>query len=70
MQEVFNLEKSKQSIVPVKLQDNQTNLRSVGKPQRLVARLKNKQAQLFIYMGIDASTLNILLTEMSFNEAR
>ncbi|OJF91161.1 hypothetical protein [Alkalibacterium sp. 20] len=66
------MEKNKQTIVPVKLQDDQNNRRTVGKPlpQKLVAHLKNSQTELLIYEGIKPSTLKILLMEMAINEAR
>jgi hypothetical protein len=65
------LEKNKQSIVPVILQNDQNNRRTVEKslPQKLVAHLKSSQTELLIYEGIKQSTLKILLTEMSINEA-
>ena len=63
--------KNKQSIVPVILQNDQNNRRTVEKslPQKLVAHLKSSQTELLIYEGIKQSTLKILLTEMSINEA-
>ena len=65
------MEKNKQSIVPVILQNDQNNRRTVEKtlPQKLVAHLKSSQTELLIYEGIKQSTLKILLTEMSINEA-
>ena len=65
------MEKNKQSIVPVILQNDQHNRRTVEKslPQKLVAHLKSSQTELLIYEGIKQSTLKILLTEMSINEA-
>lgn len=65
------MEKNKQSIVPVILQNDQNNCRTVEKslPQKLVAHLKSSQTELLIYEGIKQSTLKILLTEMSINEA-
>ena len=65
------MEKNKQSIVPVILQNDQNNRRTVEKslPQKLVALLKSSQTELLIYEGIKQSTLKILLTEMSINEA-
>ena len=64
------MEKNKQSIVPVILQNDQNNRRTVEKslPQKLVAHLKSSQTELLIYEGIKQSTLKILLTEMSINE--
>lgn len=62
--------KYNQDIVPVKLQDNnQRDRRRVAQPspQKLVARLKSNQSELLIYEGIDASTLKLLLTEMSIS---
>ncbi|WP_225743756.1 hypothetical protein [Marinilactibacillus sp. Marseille-P9653] len=66
------MEKSKQSIVPVILQDNQTHRRTVenSSAQKVVAHLKNGQTELFIYEGIKPSTLRVLLSEMTINEAR
>ena len=45
------MEKNKQSIVPVKLQEKQRNRRMIEKPlpQKLVAHLKNSQIEL-LYM--------------------
>ena len=65
------MEKNKQSIVPVILQNDQNNRRTVEKslPQKLVAHLKSSQTELLIYEGIKQSTLKILLTEMSIKEA-
>ena len=65
------MEKNKQSIVPVILQNDQNNRRTVEKslPQKLVAHLKSSQTEKLIYEGIKQSTLKILLTEMSINEA-
>ena len=65
------MEKNKQSIEPVILQNDQNNRRTVEKslPQKLVAHLKSSQTELLIYEGIKQSTLKILLTEMSINEA-
>ena len=65
------MEKNKQSIVPVILQNDQNNRRTVEKslPQKLVAHLKSSQTELLIYEEIKQSTLKILLTEMSINEA-
>ena len=65
------MEKNKQSIVPVILQNDQNNRRTVEKslPQKLVAHLKSSKTELLIYEGIKQSTLKILLTEMSINEA-
>ena len=65
------MEKNKQSIVPVILQNDQNNRRTVemSLPQKLVAHLKSSQTELLIYEGIKQSTLKILLTEMSINEA-
>ena len=65
------MEKNKQAIVPVILQNDQNNRRTVEKslPQKLVAHLKSSQTELLIYEGIKQSTLKILLTEMSINEA-
>ena len=65
------MEKNKQSIVPVILQNDQNNRRTDEKslPQKLVAHLKSSQTELLIYEGIKQSTLKILLTEMSINEA-
>ncbi|MGO1356819.1 hypothetical protein [Alkalibacterium gilvum] len=66
------MEKNKQDIVPVTLQNNHKENRRGTQtlPNKLVARLKRNQTELLIYNGIDASTLKILLTEMSINETR
>lgn len=66
------MEKNNQAIVPVTLQNDQTNRRTVAKPlpQKLVAHLKNSQTELLVYEGIKPSTLRVLLTEMSIHEAR
>lgn len=66
------MEKTKQSIVPVTLQNDYTD-RSIGVKQpahKLVAQLKQNQAELLIYEGIKPSTLRVLLAEMSSNETR
>lgn len=70
MQEVFILEKTKRSIVPVTLQNDHTDRSSgVKQPtQKLVAQLKQNKAELLIYEGIKPSTLRVLLAEMSSNE--
>ncbi len=66
------MEKNKQTIVPVKLQENKKDRRTAANflPQKVVAHLKNSQTELFIYEGIKPSMLRVLLTEMSINEAR
>jgi len=66
------LEKNKQSIIPVTLHDDNTKRQRITKnqPQKIVAHLKNSQAELLVYEGIKPSTLRVLLTEMSLNETR
>ncbi|GEL67601.1 hypothetical protein [Marinilactibacillus psychrotolerans] len=64
------MEKNKQAIVPIKLQENQKDLQTATNalPQKVVAHLKRSQTELFIYEGIKPSTLRILLTEMAIHE--
>ncbi|HAJ70368.1 MAG TPA: hypothetical protein DCO62_03995 [Alkalibacterium sp.] len=66
------MEKNKQAIVPVTLQNDHTHRRTVSKPlpQKLVAHLKNSQTELLVYEGIKPSMLRVLLSEMSTHEAR
>lgn len=57
-----------QDIVPVRLQDENrstpTHYRKQN-PQKLVARLKCKSSELFIYEGITEDTLCTLLSELN-----
>jgi hypothetical protein len=63
-----------QEIVPVRLWDdkkksyNQTQ-QHVRNQQKLIARIKNMNSELFIYEGIRDEVLRILLTELYKNEA-
>ena len=61
----------KQDIVPVTLQDDKkthqhTTPRST---QKLVARLKCTDSELFIYESINESTLKVILSELYTHEA-
>lgn len=61
----------KQEIVPVQLQDEKRSAHSQYKkqhPQKLVARLKGVDSELFIYEGIQEEMLRILLSELSTHE--
>lgn len=66
------MEKNKQSIIPVTLHDDNTKCQRITKhqSQKLVAHLKNSQAELLVYEGIKPSTLRVLLAELSLNETR
>lgn len=66
------MEKNKQSIIPVTLHDDNTKRQRITKDQsqKLVAHLKNSQAELLVYEGIKPSTLRVLLVELSLNETR
>ena len=61
----------RQDIVPVQLQDEKRTVHpQYGKqnPQKLVARLKGVDSELFIYEGIQEEMLRVLLTELSVHE--
>lgn len=61
----------KQEIVPVQLQDEKRTAHTQYRkqpPQKLVARLKGVDSELFIYEGIQEDTLRILLSELSAHE--
>lgn len=67
------LRSNHQEIVPVKLQDGGPKYQRTdtkAAPQKLVARLKRRDAELFIYEEINDGTLKVLLTEMSSHEDR
>ena len=58
----------KQQIVPVQLQDEKRTTHSQHRnqnPQKLVARLKSVDSELFIYEGIQEEMLRVLLSELS-----
>lgn len=63
---------TKQEIVPVKLRDdkkksyNQTH--QARNQQKLIARIKNTDSELFIYEGIRDEVLKVLLTGLYQNE--
>ena len=62
----------KQDIVPVQSKDDQKKYQQQSTnrfTQKLVARLKCNDSELFIYDSIHESTLKILLTELNTNEA-
>ena len=61
----------RQDIVPVQLQDEKRTVHHQYRkqnPQKLVARLKNMDSELFIYEGIQEEMLRVLLTELSVHE--
>ncbi len=61
----------KQDIVPVKLRDDRQSISSPQRkpnPQKLVARLKSIDTELFVYEGIRESLLKVLLTELGSHE--
>ena len=61
----------KQDIVPVKLRDDRQSISSPQRkpnPQKLVARLKSIDTELFVYEGIRESLLKVLLTEFGSHE--
>lgn len=63
----------KQDIVPVQLQDKKRPVHSQlrkQKPQKLIARLKSVDSELFIYEGIREEILRVLLSELSTHEDR
>ena len=63
----------KQQIVPVQLQDEKRTIHSQHrnqKPQKLVARLKGVDSELFIYEGIQEEMLRVLLSELSAHADR
>ncbi|MEY8292045.1 hypothetical protein AAK882_05270 [Carnobacteriaceae bacterium 52-44] len=63
----------KQDIVPVKLRDDRQSINSPQRkpsPQKLVARLKSIDTELFVYEGIRESLLKVLLTELNSHETR
>ena len=61
----------KQDIVPVQLQDEKRSVHSrytKQHPQKLVARLKDGNSELFIYEGIQEEMLRVLLSELAVHE--
>lgn len=63
--------KKKQEIVPVRLQEERKSVYSQKTTlQKLVARLKWKGTELFIYEGIQPHILKVLLEETGIHEAR
>ena len=61
----------KQDIVPVQLKDDQKKYQQQTTnrfTQKLIARLKYNDSELFIYDSIHDSTLKILLAELNTNE--
>ena len=69
-EEVFKLTR-KQEIVPVQLQDEKRTAHTQYRkqnPQKLVARLKGVDSELFIYEGIQEEILRVLLSELSAHE--
>ena len=69
-EEVFKLTR-KQEIVPVLLQDEKRTAHTQYRkqnPQKLVARLKGVDSELFIYEGIQEEILRVLLSELSAHE--
>ena len=61
----------KQEIVPVQLQDEKRTAHTQYRkqnPQKLVARLKGVDSDLFIYEGIQEELLRVLLSELSAHE--
>lgn len=60
-----------QDIVPVQLQDEKRTVHPQYRkqtPQKLVARLKGVDSELFIYEGIQEEMLRVLLSELSAHE--
>ena len=69
-EEVFKLTR-KQEIVPVQLQDEKRTAHTQYRkqnPQKLVARLKGVDSELFIYEGIQEEMFRVLLSELSAHE--
>ena len=69
-EEVFKLTR-KQEIVTVRLQDEKRTAHTQYRkqnPQKLVARLKGVDSELFIYEGIQEEILRVLLSELSAHE--
>ena len=61
----------KQQIVPVQLQDEKRTIHSQHRnqnPQKLVARLKSVDSELFIYECIQEEMLRVLLSELFTHE--
>lgn len=61
----------RQDIVPVQLQEEKRATPSQSRkqnPQKLVARLKGVNSELFIYEEIKDEMLRVLLSELSTNE--
>ena len=61
----------RQDIVPVQLQDEKRTVHPQHRkrnPQKLVARLKGVDSELFIYEGIQEEMLRVLLTELFTHE--
>ncbi len=61
----------RQDIVPVQLQDEKRSVHSQYRkqnPQKLVARLKGVDSELFIYEGIQKEMLRVLLSELFTHE--
>lgn len=63
---------TKQEIVPVRLREDKKRsykqTQDARNQQKLIARIKNKEAELFIYEGIRDEVLKVLLTELYQNE--
>jgi len=61
----------KQEIVPVRLQDEKQSVNPQQRkqnPQKLIARLKLSDSELFIYEGIREPLLQVLLAELCIHE--